>query len=344
MKTAILQMADQGPAESTRLMLASAGYRVVMPNDQLRRLLTDIGCDTVLSPRDLTRSMGYDPVDFPEVGPEAMDRCDLFCDIKAHRSYPKLVKRWPRLERRVLWTRINGGGPEHVIRRDDRGNIIEDCGDEVNPPVPVLTPNLWYRDAGPWAYAVWPPFVRFDDYYPAHGRAPIAQPVCLIHGVNGWGYGALVENMRNMGVRIHGTATPDGLIPHSRVPSMLSDALCMVHLKSNDAPGYSLYEALSAACPIILTRRMIWRCRMQDLFEPGETCLVFDRETHDGLTPEDVADCTREVGEHLERLRDPVENRRIGEAGRERLRQVMWDANNPADVESLKAFLTRNIA
>lgn len=356
MKTAILQMADAGPVESTAVMLHAVGYRVYLPNDHLRAALRDAGCDTVLSPRDLTRGMGYDPIDFPEVGPEAMETCDLFCDIKAHRSYSKIVARWPRLAGRILWTRINGGRPEHVV------NASGDHGDEVNPPCPVLTPNQWYscnhedpdntgscvkcqstemRFSGvPGAYTCWPPFVRFDEY----GRVePVSDtPVCLIHGMGGWGYGALVEPLRALGVRMYGAGSPDGLVRHQAVPPMLAKALCMVHLKSSDAPGYSLLEALASACPVVCTRRLIWRCRMQELLVPGETCLVFDRETHDGLTDDDVRECTREVGEHLERLRDPAENRRIGENGRNRLREVMWrvDRDGPGLVE----FMERNFA
>jgi hypothetical protein len=360
-KTAILQMADAGPAESTELMLRSVGYQVFLPNKKLRDELRRIGCDTVLSPRDLTAGMGYDPVSIPEIGPEGMDRCDLYCDIKAHRCYEKIVSRWPRLKGKVLWTRINGAAPEHVIKSDG-----EDCGDEVNPPCPTLTPNLWYnehlpgstwefyggvmRDRDGWwkrAYACWPPFVRFDEYDPRWRQAlhcddDFTSPICLIHNANGWGYGALIPNMRQMGVRVYGAGSPDGLIPHSQVKKELGSALCMVHLKSSDAPGYSLLESLAAGCPVVCTRRLIWRCRMSSLLIPGETCLVFDRETHDGLTERDVAECTWDVRCHLYNLRDPDYNRRIGMAGRERLKQVMWSKDKPEDVASLREFMNRH--
>lgn len=350
-KTAILQCADQGPAESFAAMLRTVGYNVYLPNKSLRDELRRIGCDTVLSPRDLTASMGYDPVALPEMGPDGMQKCDVYADVKAHRSCAKLVARWPNLQSRVLWYRINGGKPEHVI------NARGDHGDEVNPPCPVLTPNQWYAFEGEsrwsWdhlAYTCWPPFVRFNEYnYPREGRHArgmkhmvFEPPICLIHGINGWGYGALIDSVRNLGVRCYGASSPDGLIQHREIPLRLSKALCMVHLKSSDAPGYSLYEALAAACPVICTRRLIWRCKMQSLFIPGETCLVFDRETHDGLTPEDVAECTRELTEHLARLQDPAENKRIGQAGRERLKAVMWSESKKEDVESLREFMGRH--
>jgi hypothetical protein len=407
-KLCVLQMADAGPVESTVAMLRAAGYDVALPNDALRSLLRAVGCDTVLSPRDLTRGMGYDPVRVPEVGPEAMDRCAVYADIKAHRCYEKVVARWPRLAGKVLWTRINGGAPEHVV------NARGDHGDEVNPPCPVLTPDLWYRferfpvrldgmptprmecvlsavcsdclgekkypqpesadhewqdvlecptcggsgvaypadpvswPPTPWAgraYACWPPFVRADEYYPAHGRpagGAFDAPVCLVHSAAGWGYGRLFDGVRGMGVRVLGAGSPDGLVPHRDVPAMLSRCLAMVHMKSSDAPGYALLESLAAGCPVVCSRRLIWRNFMGDLLEPGVTCLVFDRETHEGLTDADVAGCTAEVRDHLERLRDPQENARIGQAGRERLKAVTWSEGRAGDVESLRAFMARN--
>lgn len=369
MKIAILQCADQGPAESVADMLAAVGYTAYLPNEALRAELRSVGCNLVLSPADLTRGWGYDPVGVPEIGQEGMRRCDLFLDVKAHQNHAKLVRHWFRLERRVLWYRINGGRGEHVIKPNG-----EDCGDEVNPPCPILTPNRWYalthEECGrcegggesppsepcwecegegkkkvPWhnlpRYSCWPPFRRFADYRRA-ATDKYDPPLCLLHNASGWGYGALFSNMRDMGIRVHGNGSPDGLIQHREVPIRLSKALCMVHLKSSDAPGYALYEALASACPIVCTRRLIWRNRMQDLLVPGKTCLVFDRETHDALTPEDVRSCTAEVVGHLKRLRDPAENRRIGEAGRQRLREVMWDADNSQDVDSLNRFLQRH--
>ena len=358
-KVAIIQCADTGPLESLVIMLRSIGYECRIPNDDIKRELRALKCGLVLDIASLVKGMGYSwPMRLPEATLADMACPDVvYVDVKAHQIYDKVTARWPNLKDRVLWYRINGGMPEHVIKPSG-----EDCGDEVNPPCPVLTPNQWYvlREGLPqpgdpypgWAgraYAVWPPFYRFDEYYPVHGRAgepsvslTFTPPVCLIHGVQGWGYGALIDNMRLMGVAIHGAPSPDGLIPHAKIPALLSRTMAMVHLKSSDAPGYAIYECIAAGCPLICTRRLIWRCRMQDLLIPGETCLVFDRETHDGLTPADVADCTREVAEHLERLRDPAENRRIGEAGRKRLAEVMWSESKPADVDSLRAFMERH--
>jgi hypothetical protein len=79
---------------------------------------------------------------------------------------------------------------------------------------------------------------------------------------------------------------------------------------------------------------------MEDLLIPNETCLVFDRETHDGLNDNDVRECMREVTQHLTRLRNPEINARIGMAGRERLKELMWDEIR--DSASLLDFMQRN--
>lgn len=369
-KIAILQCADTGPVESLVVMLTAAGYSCYLPDRALRDELRNIGCDTVLEIDSLVRGMGYErPMDIPEATRVTMHSASLFVDIKAHRNYPAVVGRWPNLKGKVLWYRINGGKPEHVIKPSG-----EDCGDEINPPCPILTPNLWYKDCGecqgrgghwngvglprndwdcescrgtgryPKAYAVWPPFYRFQEYYDCYGRKTgnYASPVCLIHNLAGWGYGALIDNIRRLGVKCYGDRSADGLIKHEQIPDLLSKSLAMVHLKSSDAPGYALYEALAAACPVVLTRRLIWRNRMQDLFESGVTCLVFDRETHEGLSAADVDNCTAEVREHLAALEDPDLNRTIGLAGYNRLKEVMWDQHNSKDVDSLQDFFSRN--
>lgn len=310
--------------ESLVVMLQSAGYDCAIPSHSLKQELRALGCDTVLDIANLVRGMGYEePMELPEAGPADMARSDvLYVDVKAHRNGPKVWKRWPHLKTRTLWNRINGAAPEHVV------NARGDHGNEIEPPCPVLTANLWYAEEGPWspiAYACWPPFVRMHEYAYPRTPKPFTNPLCLIHNVQGWGYQALVPEMRKLGVMCHGAGSPDGLINHREIPILLSRALCMVHLKSNDAPGYALYEALAASCPVVCTRRLIWRCQMQSLLIPGETCLVFDRETHDSLSEQDVAECTMEVQGHLERLADRDENQRIGEAGRKRLQEVMWD-------------------
>lgn len=337
MKTAILQVADTGPLESLAIMLQSVGYKCYIPSNEIKQRLRDIGCDTVLDIDGLVRQWGYDAPMPLEVAPMSlMNSVDLYADIKAVRTHSKICKEWPNLATRTLWYRINGGEPCHVVKEGF------DCGNELAPPCPILTPNLWYRDA-PRAYAVWPPFVRMADYFSRYGRDDvIGPPLCLIHNIGGWGYGALIDPIRELGIKIYGRGSPDGLVNHALVPSLLSRAVAMVHLKSSDAPGYALYEAISAGCPIILPKRLIWRNKMADLFESGVTCLTFDRETHDNLSPQEVVSCTKEIKDGLTALKDPVRNREIGNACLERLKSLVWSADNAEDVESLKTWLRRN--
>lgn len=336
MKTAICQVADTGPLESLVMMLRSAGYAPHLPDDRLRSHLRTIGCDTVLDPASLVKNMGYDqPMDLPLAGIDDMRTAELYVDIKAHRNGPKVWDEWPNLRSHTLWYRINGGEPE----------ITERGGDEINLVCPILTPNLWYNEPGPWegkAYACWPPFYRWKDYLATHKRTSVySPPVCLIHNINGWGHGDLVPGVRNLGVNCYGShSSPDGLVQHSEIPKMLSSALCMVHLKSNDCPGYSLYEALAAACPLVVSRKLIWRMKMESLFVEGETCLCFDQPGHQGRTPADTETCTGEIADAIKRLSIPAENARIGLNGHRRLAELMWQENRGGN--SLRGFFARN--
>lgn len=336
MKIAVLQVCDTGPLESLVVMLRSAGYQCYLPNDSLKSRFRFAGCDTVLDVKGLVDNWGYDqPMPLPLADSDILDKCDLYVDIKAHRNGPKLWNKWPRLQGRTLWYRINGGEPEHVIRNK------EDFGDERNPPCPVLTPNLWYREPGPWqaiSYACWPPFYRFNDYYALWVREPLyfSDPICLTHNLVGWGYGELIDRCVSLGVRCYGNRSPQGLISHKEIPKLLSHAKCLVHLKTSDAPGYSLYEALAAACPLVVSRSLIWRNKMGELFEPGVTCLAFDKPTHADC---DVDSCQGEIKAAIEQLSDPEENRRIGMAGKERLQALLWNVER--DGHGLSEFLRK---
>jgi glycosyltransferase involved in cell wall biosynthesis len=374
-KIAMLQVADAGPLESLVYMLRECGYDCVIPDDRLRRILRDdLRMDNVHDPKDMTRGMGYDPVHVPTAGPHLMESCDLYVDVKAQRCHDKVVARWPRLQGKILWYRINGSSPEHVVRyaADGSGRVQEDCGNEVDVPCPVLTPDLWYRldpsrdcdergrhfsellapssplreggaDWAGMAYPCWPPFVRAGEYATPRVNDSIGYeaPVCLVHNARGWGYERLFPHLQKMGVRILGAGSPDGLVRHSDVPRLLSRALCLVHPKSSDAPGYALYEALAAACPVVCPGRMVWRCAMHDLYKSGETCLTFDdRDSHDELTPAQAQEDADAIGRHIAALMDRNYNRRVGEAGRSRLRPVSWAQDRDGD--ALRAWMRRH--
>lgn len=359
MRNAILQVADTGPLESLVLMLRSAGYVCWTPNEALRRELAKLG-GLVLSNVQLQRTMGYEAptLEIPEAGPAAMPSADLYVDVKAHRTHDALVAKWPNLKGRILWYRINGGKPEEGV--------------ESNPPCPVLTPNQWYaahpsfsnqwgdelepmhecdvcheRVRGlhgiqmhrcPWnAYVMWPPFHGIDRYDTPRPKHVYSDPICLVHNVNGWGYQDFVPIARRLGVKVFGRGSPDGLIDHQHVPQLLKTALAYVHLKSNDAPGYAIYEAMASGCPVVCTRRLIWRCRMGDLLEPGVTCLAIDRETHDPLSAADLKSMEEELQSHMDALRSIDFNQRIGEAGRQRLKSLLW-----ADKEGFQEWMRRS--
>lgn len=337
MKSALLQVADTGPLESLVVMLESVGYKCYLPNARLRDAIRTTGADTVIEIGELVKHWGYEkPLDLPEVGMDFMHRCDLYVDVKAQRNAEKIWKFWPRLKDRTLWYRINGAEPE----------IVPGCGDEINPPCPVLTPNLWYRKEGPWtgrAYACWPPFLRWGSYFEKNGREKFQfnPGVCLTHNLYGWGYHELIDRVSAMGVSCYGVRSPAGLVQHTEIPGILSKALCLVHLKDSDAPGYSLYESIAACCPLIVSNTLIWRNEMYDLFEPNVTCLTFGKPSHDSLDAEGVNRCEAEIRAAMERLRDPVENERLGLAVHERLKSVMWSPNKKQDVEGLADFMRR---
>lgn len=334
-RTAILQVADTGPLESLVVMLRSVGYECALPSPDLRHKLRAIGCDTVLDIADLVRGMGYQqPMELPLAGVSDMRRSDvIYVDVKAHRNAEKVWRQWPNLIGKTLWYRINGGKPE----------IVPGCGDEVNPPCPVLTPNLWYREAEfngeGRAYACWPPFHRFHQYGPRNPCNPYEPAICLIHNIAGWGGGLVINAARRLGVRCYGRGSPDGLVPHSLAKELLKSSLAMVHIKSSDAPGYALYEALATACPVVCSRRLPWRNRMEELYIEGVTCRMFDKPTHSAA---DVDHCAAEIASALEQLADPAENLRIGEQGRQRLLGLMWSEHKSADVGSLASFMQRH--
>lgn len=341
MKRAVIQCVDTGPLESLVYMLRAVGYECYLMSPQVRDRLRSYGCDTVYDVSAMMRQEGvempFKEAPLPLADISTFASCDLYVDVKAHRNGPKVWPHYPQLNRRTLWYRINGGEP----------TVVPGKGDEVNPLCPILTPNQWYGRQ-PYksdrTYTCWPPFLRFNEYYDVNGRDPCEQPLCFVHNIIGWGFGGHTKGMCNLGVRIHGNGAPHNLVQHATIPSLLSKAAAYVHLKMNDAPGYALYEALAAACPILLSQRMLHKCLMDDVYVDGQTCLLYDfvdlAMVHHGHTDMEISRNCEQVAAHLERLKDPSENRRIGLAGHERLKELMWREDR--DLGSLAEFMGRN--
>lgn len=390
-RLAIVQNADEPQILSTAEMLRAAGYdRVLVCGDELIAELRRVGMDTVLSHRQM-EAMGYDrlPAGIGHATVADVARCDLFCEIKV-RNLPHLLTRWPRLERRLAYLRVNGSQPE----------ICPKGGDEVNVPVPVITACLWYGTeryrrlrAGPdelprpgeqhhpfpadhyreisearlrayaaeadanrhartgRCYVCWPPYPRAAEYL-TNNRLAITQakgydaPYGLAHYLPSWGYRDAVEPIAALGVKLYGDRAPAGQIPHSAVRLLGETARALVHLKAVDCPGWALYEALLSGCPVVTGRMLNARMLAYPLLEDGVTCLEFgvpcSREW--GRGPVEIDRCVADVRAALDRLKDPAENARIGQAGRRRLLDLMWSKDDPADVESFTAFCRENFA
>lgn len=356
LKIAILNVADSGPLDSLALMLRSAGYDCRLPDADLKRRLRRAGCVGVQDVSDLVGCWGYEPpLLTAEAGARDLARPGtLLVDTKAHANYAALQRNWPGL--RVLWHCLNGGDP---AKRTDGLPW-------ANPPCPVLTPNQWYasltqtchhclgrepgtRDAWkmshpcrlcngeravptPWvgkAYVYYPPFVPTSHYRRSGIDGP---PVCLVHNVARWGYGACVEPLRAIGVRFYGGGDGnDALLSHKSVPHVLSRAVALVHVKKGDCMGYAVMEAMHAGCPVIVTQQYIDEVACGRLLEPGVTCATFDPEPRE---------CAASVEGALQLLRDPEMNARVGRAARARLDELAWRESR--DGESLRAFLRRH--
>ncbi len=187
------------------------------------------------------------------------------------------------------------------------------CGDPLKP--------------APWlgkVYTFYPWFARASEI--KQRAMQFSPPVCLVHNVKSWG-GAWWRMAQTCGVALYGGgSSPDGLLRHEEALKLYSHALCTVYAKSGGAVDYSILEPMWAGCPTTFHSSYVHNCRLYDLLEDGETCLMWDDEAG-------MARC-------IARLRDPAENWRIGEAGRRRAAEVQWKPD--VDQASFNKFLTRN--
>lgn len=181
----------------------------------------------------------------------------------------------------------------------------------------------------PWldrVYVFYPAFTRYEEVKPRYEGPNYTEPVSFVHNSMGWGGAAWYPWAKPLGVKSYGGGnSPDGLVPHEQWSSILSRALCTVYLKSGGAVDYSILEPMAAGCPTTFHESYHHHTRMYDLLIPGETCLTWSTE--------------KEMADVIQKLRDPVYNRKIGEAGRQRMREVTWNLQRDAD--GFKAFMKR---
>lgn len=180
----------------------------------------------------------------------------------------------------------------------------------------------------PWlgkVYTFWPKFTRWErvEERVDSGYAP---PVSFVHNSMSWGGQAWWPWADKLGVKSYGGGnSPSGLRKHEECFSIYQSALCTVYLKSGGAVDYSILEPMACGCPTTFHESYIHNCRLYDLLIPEVTCLTWSDERS-------MADC-------IERLRDLEFNRKIGTAGRERIKELLWDERR--DLEDFKAWMGR---
>lgn len=324
MKTAVIDVPHMEGERSCKLMLETAGYEVYSVGKEVCSLLSYM---PVRSSSRIEQKAGRD----------VFNKCDLFVLIK-HFAVQETIKRFPRLEDKILWFCINAGVP---------GVVTSHAPYKMNPlkvPVPFVGSVKWYEDesslevSGP-RYPSYLPLADKNSYV-LRNKTTYADPICLIHNAKGWGgYGWITDHLTQLGVKIHGKGSPHGVLSTPQVKQHLSLSLCYVHLKSQDCPGYSLYEAMLTGCPVILPSQFLDLTNYHDLYEHGETCLVIEDPMGD-KTPERASVLINGVREAVDRLQDPAENQRIGRNGRERLLQLMWNVER--DGLGFNHFMKRN--
>src|SRR5688572_24766944 len=136
-KLCMVRVSDVEPLMSIIPMLRGAGYDLVLPDRKLRDELRKLGCGNVDEIPDMQRRWGAEPkpADIPEVGPEVMERADLYVDVNGNRNGPLVWQRWPNMKDKVLTYFINGGEPRKT----------EDKGDNQTPTTPMMTTAQHYR-------------------------------------------------------------------------------------------------------------------------------------------------------------------------------------------------------
>lgn len=301
---AVVTGCDTHPVKSLALMLRSVGFEVSMLSDRAITQLSKRGYKGGVT-AELLKNMGYVDAGLPLVGPESLETCDLYVDIKVPDA-DAMIKIYPRLEGKTVIFLINGGGDEYVTYGDH---------------YPVITTNFHVASN---AFQVYMPFDNVHNLVPREKLKTFEPPMGLLHNAKNWGFGHIMdEAIKRTGVRVFGSyGSPMGILPNDKVGDYLSRSLAFVHLKASDCPGYALYEAFATATPVVVTDLFVERMKYRDLYIDGETCLAWGKDSfvvEDGRIKEfmvaksekmvqDIVDC-------LERLKDPEYNYQLGMAG-----------------------------
>ena len=276
----------------------------------IRIMLESVGFEVVRerdrSAEYVVQSLVYEPYEMKSV---ATPDFDLYVHVKPE-----------QLKSPGLLFFINGG---------NRGE--NDFG------VPTVTSNFYFEKA----FRTYVPYFNRHGLKPRGKRESFGRPMGLLHGGKGWGYMRYFPLLSPY-VDIWGASCPQGILPQMCVKEKLEKALCFVHLKSNDAPGYALYEAFASGAPIIVPRFFVENCKFQELFVDGETCLMFDND--DAKANKETDEEKRKVVEQIlgliERLRDPEENYRIGMNGLFKWRELTrW---TPEKRDKFAEYLKQN--
>lgn len=313
---------DTKPAESLALMLESIGHEVKMLTDQAIERYNREGYTGGVT-QNLLKSMGYSEARIEMV--DTVDDADMFVDLKKH-DLDSMLKLRPHLKG-LLYV-INGGADGY----DNWGKYY-----------PTITNNFWIDNA----FQVWSPPV--DGLEPDPTIERTEPPIDLLHSARGWGFRSWINKIMDAtGVRIHGDGdSPHPKLQNTEVGDYLKKSLCFLHIKASDCPGWALYEAFSTATPVVVPDLFVARMKFPDLYIDGETCMtwgktLFKQDKKDPkiiteFIDQEMPQAIEEMKEIMEKLKDPEFNRKIGEAGHKKWKELTeW---TPKKQEALKQYL-----
>lgn len=326
MPKAVVVGCDSHPIRSLALMLRSVGFDVSMLTDHAMDMLRKRGYPGGVS-AEMLRNMGYVDAGLPAATEADLEDCDLFVDIKVPDA-DAMIALYPRLKGRTAIFLINGGGDAYL-----------DYGDHY----PTITTNFLVRTN---AFQCYMPFDNVHGLAPRAPRETFEPPIGLLHNARKWGYGGIIDRViERTGLRVFGSyESPAGMLPNEKVGEKLASALCFVHLKASDCPGYALYEALASGVPVVVTELFLERMKYRDLYLDGATCLTWGK-TSFRVDEEKIVESIdasaeamiEEIAECVERLRDPKLNAEIGMAGHLRWKALTeWTDEKR---EKFRAFL-----